>query len=143
MPRVLEHRTATDGGAEDRLVLALEGAYPAEAGVASQTRTIILQRQPPRGVVVLEDRIRFATGPGRITSVLTTFAPVEVAAARVRICGERAILDIEYDQGKIAVQAETIPDVDFPDGPRAVNPILFTPHLATEEACIRLCIRPT
>jgi hypothetical protein len=140
--RVLEHAVGAAADGEDRLVLALEGTYPTEAGVAALTRTIALHRRPPRGAVTLADCVRFAYGPGHLTSVITTFAPVAVGDGQVRICGAHAALQIDYDAGTITVEVVTEPAVDFPAGPQAVNRILFTLRVPAEEASIRLAIVP-
>jgi len=81
---------------QDRLVLELKDAYPAEADLASLRRTLTLHRRQSRGAIQLEDVVRFASEPGRLESVLITFGQVEVGPAHVLLRGQRGSLRVVF-----------------------------------------------
>jgi hypothetical protein len=126
----------------DSLSLELKGAYPAEADLASLRRTLTLQREAPAGVVVLEDVVRFASGPGRFESVLTSFDAAEVTADTVVLRGERGALVVRYDPAVVLARVEVIPDVDLAEGPTQVSRVVFALAAPAVEATVRLQIEP-
>ena len=130
---VVEH--AVEAG-QDRLVLELRDAYPPEADLASLRRTVALHREAPRGWVEIEDRVRFAGGPGSLTTQLVTFAHVEVTPGAVLIRGERGRLRVEHPAG-IAVEVLEDRGVELSAGPTDVRRIHFSLP-AAQEGAIRL-----
>lgn len=149
-------------GEVSRLALELRAAYPPDADLASLRRTVELHRdrtrsvsddaQPaarqdearpdPRGWVRLEDRVRFASGPGTFESILTTFSDVEIGDDVVLIRGERGALRVEYDRAIVSARLDRIPDVDLAEGPTAVNRIVFTLRAPAVEAAVGLRLLP-
>jgi hypothetical protein len=134
---VVEH--AVEAG-QDRLVLELRDAYPPEADLASLRRTVVLHRDAPRGWVEIEDRARFAGGPGRLEAQLVTFSDVEVSPGAVLIRGIRGRLRVEYPEG---AEVEVLEDrgVALSAGPADVRRIRFSLP-ASREAAIRLRLVP-
>lgn len=136
---LLEHR-ATD--ADDLLALELKDAYPTEAGLASLRRTVALHREAPSGWVSLDDAVRFATGPGTLESVLTTFGEVEIGAEAALIRGERGQLRVRYDPAVVVARREVVPEVDLANGRATVTRLVFALRTPAEEATIRLRLEP-
>jgi len=126
----------------DVLALELRDAYPAEADLASLRRTITLHRDVPAGAVTLEDRARFATGPGRLESVLITFGRVEIGPGAVQLRGERGSLRVAFDAGTVDVRHEIERDVPFKVGERDVQRVVFALREPAPEATIALRIEP-
>jgi hypothetical protein len=140
---LLDHRPP---GAPDDLAssLALElgGAYPPDAGLTSLRRTVTLHRQRPAWVE-LEDRVRFASAPGTLESVLITLGHArEDGPAAVRLAGERAALRVAYDPAVVAPRIEVVPAVDLAGGPKDVTRVCFALAAPAAEATIRLELRP-
>ncbi|GAB4515804.1 MAG: heparinase II/III family protein [Anaerolineae bacterium] len=136
---LLDHNADAD---QDRLQLELKGAYPPEADLASLRRTVALHRDPPAGWVELVDEVRFASGPGMLESVLTTFGQVDIGAEEATIRGERGALRVAFDPQAVHVRVETEKDVDLAEGPRDVQRIIFSFAEKRQEGTIRLRITP-
>lgn len=136
---LLEHCSNADF---DRLALELKGAYPPEAGLVSLQRTLTLHRTTPRGWVEMLDEVEFATKDGQCESVLTTFAPVEIGAGTVLICGDQGQLRVSFDPAGVNVRVETEPQVDLGIGPADVNCIIFAFNRPTRQGAIHLRIEP-
>lgn len=134
---VIEH--AVDAG-QDRLVLELREAYSTEADLASLRRTVALHREAPHGWVEIEDRARFADGPGSLATQLVTFARVEVSPGVVLIRGDRGRLRVEYPE-RIAVEVLEDRGVELSVGPTGVRRIRFSAP-AAREASIRVRLVP-
>ncbi|HZO86789.1 MAG TPA: heparinase II/III family protein [Chthonomonadaceae bacterium] len=126
----------------DLLALEMKDAYPAESDLASLWRTIALHREPPRGRVELVDEVRFATAPGHLESVLTTFGQVEIGADAVLLRGEHGALRIGFDAATVTPRVEWVPQVDLAEGPRDVQRVVFALSEPAREAVIRLDIQP-
>lgn len=137
---VVEH---IQSDAEDRLVLDMAAAYPAEADLAKLQRSVSLKRDVPGGVVALEDQFQFKAGAGAFQSVLVT----PLAA---RIDGD-AVLVGDPDAGvRIAFDAEAL-DVSFdlrPGQEKQYQPavdltrIVFSPRQQDRTGRVALEISP-
>lgn len=136
---LLDHSADAD---QDRLQLELKGAYPPEADLASLRRTVALHRDPPAGWVELVDEVRFASEPGMLESVLTTFGQVDIGAEEATIRGERGALLVAFDPQAVHVRVETEKDVDLAEGPRDVQRLIFSLAEKRQEGTIRLRIMP-
>lgn len=137
---VVEHVHAAE---EDRLVLEMAAAYPAEAGLAQLQRTVALKRDVPGGVVRLEDHYAFESAEGEFQSVLVTplsaraqCAAVHVgeAGAGVRIGFDAGALDVAFDVRKTQ-EKQYQPAVDL-------TRIVFTPRQKSREGRVVLDISP-
>lgn len=137
---VVEH---VQSEAEDRLVLEMAAAYPAEAGLERLERRVALKREVAGGVVTLEDQFQFNVGPGQFQSVLVTplAARVEAdavlvgeAGAGVRIAFDAAALAVEFDLRE-AQEKQYQPSVDL-------TRIVFTPRQQDRAGRIALDISP-
>lgn len=124
------------------LDLDLTGAYPAAADLASLRRTVALHREPPGGWVSLEDRVRFASRPGTIESVLTTFVSVEIGDASVLLRGARGALRVDFDPAVVAPRLEVVPDVDLAEGRTTVNRLVFGLRAPALDATLSLRLTP-
>src|SRR5690606_853649 len=89
--QLLDHQ-ADDSA--DRLALELKDAYPPSVDLKALRRTITLHRAAPRGWVELVDEAEFASGPGMLESVLTTFGAVDIQPEAVTLTGERGALRV-------------------------------------------------
>jgi len=136
---LLEHRADE---ATDLMSIEMRGAYPEEADLASLRRTVALHRDGPRGWVELVDQVRFATRPGSMESVLTTFGQVEVASAWVLLRGERGALRVAFDADVVVPRVELVKDVDLAEGATDVRRVLFAFSKPAQEGTIRLRIEP-
>jgi len=125
----------------DRLSIELKDTYPEIADLQSLRRTVTLHREAPRGWVEIVDQVHFATTPGMLQSVLTTFAQVTVEDASVLLQGERGALRVHPSPG-VTVRYEEVENVDMAEGPVSVGRILFDLDSATQEGTIRLQIEP-
>lgn len=137
---VVEH---VQSEAEDRLVLEMAAAYPAEAGIERLERRVGLKRDVVGGVVALEDQFQFKQGPGVFQSVLVTplVARVEAdavlvgeAGAGVRIAFDAQALAVEFDIRR-AQEKQYQPSVDL-------TRIVFTPRQQDRAGRIALDISP-
>lgn len=137
---VVEH---VQSEAEDRLVLEMAAAYPAEAGLARLERRVALKRDVAGGVVVLEDNFQFNAGPGVFQSVLVTPLSARVedgavlvgeAGAGVRIVFDAEALAVEFDIRQ-AQEKQYQPSVDL-------TRIVFTPRQQDRAGRIALDISP-
>ncbi len=136
---LLEHR-ADD--AIDLMAIEMKDAYPAEADLASLRRTVALHRDSPRGWVELVDEVRFATKPGTLESVLTTFGQAEINATSVLLRGERGALRVMFDSEVVTPRVEVVENVDLAEGPADVRRVIFALARPVEECVIRLRIEP-
>jgi hypothetical protein len=136
---LIEHRV---GDALDVLSLEMAGAYPKQADIAWLKRTIALQRDGRRGRVELVDDVTFASAPGLIDSVLTTFAEVAIAAGSVLLRGEKATLKVTFDPAIVTAGVSVEKDVDLAAGQRDVNLVKFRLTKPARQASIALRIEP-
>lgn len=137
--QLLEHHT---NAREDRLLLELKDAYPPEAELQSLRRRLTLHRDAPHGWVALEDRFSFAQGPASFESALTTFNEVEIGETAVLIYGIHGELRVGFDPAQVDVRLERHVDVDFAQGPLAVNRIVFAMREPVQAGSIVLEIVP-
>lgn len=137
---VVEH---VQSEAEDRLVLEMAAAYPAEAGLERLERRVALKRDVAGGVVALEDQFQFKAGPGLFQSVLVTplVARAEADAvlvgevgAGVRIAFDAEALAVEFDIRR-AQEKQYQPSVDL-------TRIVFIPRQQDRAGRIALDISP-
>ncbi len=136
---LIEHQSMPD---TDLLAIELKNAYPPQADLASLQRTITLHRAAADSWVELSDRAQFATRPGMLQSVLTTFAAVEVSGESVRIQGEQAALQVLFDPAIVTPSVEWVENVDLGEGRRDVHRVLFTLKTPAIQETIRLQIVP-
>ena len=136
---LLEHAA---GQGMDRMAIEMKGAYPPEADLASLRRTVALHRDAPRGWVEVTDEVRFASGPGSLESVLTTFAQVEIGEGVVSLHGARGALRVLYDPAAVTPRVETVPDVDLAEGVSDVRRVILALSQPAREGAIRLRIEP-
>lgn len=138
--KVLEHG---HDGAEDRLVLEMAAAYPAEADLSQLQRTVALKRDVPGGAVRLEDRYAFKSAEGEFQSVLVTSLSagaegdavlVGEAGAGARIGFDAGALEVAFDVRK-AQEKQYQPAVDL-------TRIVFTPRRRSREGRVVLDISP-
>ncbi|KKB80307.1 hypothetical protein VW35_07860 [Devosia soli] len=129
--------------AEDRLVLEMAAAYPAEADLAQLQRTVALKRDVPGGAVRLEDRYAFKSTEGEFQSVLVTplsaraegdALHVGEAGAGVRIDFDAGALEVAFDVRKTQ-EKQYQPAVDL-------TRIVFTPRQRSREGRVVLDISP-
>ena len=137
---VVEH---VQSEAEDRLVLEMAAAYPAEAGIERLDRRVGLKRDVAGGVVALNDNFEFNAGPGQFQSVLVTPLTARVedgavlvgeAGAGVRIAFDAQALAVEFDLRE-AQEKQYQPSVDL-------TRIVFTPRQQDRAGRIALDISP-
>ncbi|MBN1582815.1 MAG: heparinase II/III family protein [Anaerolineae bacterium] len=136
---LLDHQATAE---IDLMVIELKDVYPGEADLASLKRTIALHRATAGSWVELVDEVRFATRPGTMESVLTTFAQVEIDDTSVLLRGEKAGLRVAFDPAGVTPSLNTVENVDLAEGPRDVYRVLFTLKQPVHTANIRLCITP-
>ena len=136
---VLAH-TTTD--AADVLKLEMKAAYPAEADLESLVRTVTLHREAQAWVEVIDEAI-FASVPGQLESVLTTFGTVETGNGTVTLTGDKAALTVAFDAAAVSVSVDTVENVDIATGARDVQRVIFALKEKQPSAAIRLAIRPT
>ncbi len=136
---LIDHHT---DDATDSICLELKDAYPAEAGLASLRRTIALHRREPRGWVELTDEVGFASSPGRLESVLTTFGQVEVAHDSVTLRGQRGALRVRFEPSVVALTVDAVKGVDLAEGPTDVRRVIFALSKPATSGVIRLRIEP-
>jgi hypothetical protein len=136
---LLEHAA---GQGVDRMAIEMKDAYPPEANLASLRRTVALHRDVPRGWVEVADEVRFASGPGSLESVLTTFAQVEIGEGAVTLRGERGALRVLYDPTTVTPRVETVPDVDLAEGVSDVRRVVLALSRPVREGAIGLRIEP-
>jgi hypothetical protein len=136
---LLDHRTDE---ALDLLSIEMKDAYPAEADLASLRRSVAMHRDGPRGWVELSDVVRFASGPGQLQSVLTTFGQVEISSSSVLLRGERGALRVEFDPAVVVPSVEVVADVDLAEGAADVRRVLLAFPQPVKEGTIRLRIDP-
>jgi hypothetical protein len=141
--------TLLEHGANDTrdwMSIEFKDAYLETADLASLQRTITLHREAcpgtPHAWVELVDRVRFATRPGTLDSVLMTFGEAEVAPPVVVLRGERATLRVRYDTETVSPSVDQLGDVDLFEGPRDVRRVRFALSPPALEATIRLRIEP-
>ena len=141
--QVLDHHA---DATRDTLSLALQDAYPPEAGLESLRRTVTLHRTPqddtPRGWVELVDEVVFATGPGSFETVLTTFGTATITPDAVHITQDGAALRVQYDPAVVIARAEVVENVDLATGPRDVTRIVFALPDPVQTARVILRILP-
>ncbi|MBZ0298823.1 MAG: heparinase II/III-family protein [Anaerolineae bacterium] len=136
---LLEHR------AEDSLDLIkmeLKHAYPPAADLDSLVRSIALHREEPNGWVELVDEVTFASGPGTLASVLTTFGDAELGDGAVLLKGETGALHVAYDEQVVQPRIEQVEDVDLSLGPRDVRRVVFEFLKPQTQGTIRLSLVP-
>jgi hypothetical protein len=106
--RAVEGGLGPDGAA---LHLELAQAYPAEAGIATWRRAVRLRRRGREGAVVeVEDAFRLEAPTEDVRlHLLVAGEPRAVAPGRLRIPTARGALDVVYEAGVLAWEAETIP----------------------------------
>ncbi len=137
---VLDHQaTAT----LDSLSIEMKDVYPAEADLASLTRSVTLHRSGPRGAVELCDTVHFANHPGSLESVLTTFARASIGASSVVIEGEHGALTVSFDPASVAARVEVVKQVDLAEGAADGNLVIFALRQPAQQASIRLHILPS
>jgi hypothetical protein len=136
---LLEHHA--DASA-DWLRLDMTHAYPKAADLRSLVRTVTLHREEPRGWVELIDEAEFASQPGTLESVLTTFGEVILGDSAVLLKGERGALHVAYDDTLLRVRVELVEDVDLAQGLRDVRRVVFAPLEPQWQARIALSIVP-
>lgn len=137
--QLLEHEANNN---IDRMQLELKDVYPAEANLASLRRTVALHREAPHGWVEVVDEADFASQPGTLESVLTTFGAVEIGADTVTLRGEKGVLAVHYDPADVDARVEIVRDVDLAGGPRDVQRVIFAVKSAAQHSSIRLGIVP-
>jgi hypothetical protein len=141
--RLLGHSAGAD---QDVLQIDLRAAYPSAANLETLERRLVLHREPhPAGAagwVTLEDRFAFQETPGAFESALTTFAQVELRQGAVIISGERGRLRVTYPDQAYGVRVEHYPDIDFADGLKAVNRVVFFLLESSQAGLLRLEIVP-
>ncbi|HLV37400.1 MAG TPA: heparinase II/III family protein [Spirillospora sp.] len=137
--QLLDHQ-ADDSA--DRLALELKDAYPPSVDLKALRRTITLHRAAPRGWVELVDEAEFASGPGMLESVLTTFGAVDIQPEAVTLTGERGALRVEYEAGVVTPRVEMVEAVDLAEGPADVNRVVFALARPQPAGTIRLRIVP-
>ncbi|MBN1640757.1 MAG: heparinase II/III family protein [Anaerolineae bacterium] len=135
---LLSH-TAND--AIDQMQVELKDAYPERADLASLQRTVTLHRDAPRGWVEVVDEARFASGPGTLESVLTTYATVEIGEGTLILRGERGALRVRYSAG-VLPRYEVVQDVDMGEGPADVGRVILALAEPAQEGVVRLQIEP-
>jgi hypothetical protein len=126
----------------DRMKNELKDAYPPEAGLKSLVRTVALHREEPRGWVELVDEVEFASGPGMLESVLTTFGEVDLGDSAVLLKGETGKLHVAYDSEMVKPRVEVVAEVDLSSGPRDVRRVVFQWLQPQPSGVIRLSIVP-
>ena len=143
--QLLEH-TSTDE--KDMLRLDLKDAYPKAAGLKSLERRLELHRNSGDGValnagwVELEDSFSFINGPGSFETALTTFSPVVEGDGAVLIKGMRGELRVGYPADTISARVELYHDIEFEDGLKDVNRVVFFLDEPASAGSIRLEIVP-
>lgn len=145
--QVLEHAANAQ---RDMLLLEMQDAYPADAGLQSLRRRLTLHRADaaselsvgPHGWVEVEDTFEFANGPARFESALTTFDNVAMGENAVLINGLWGVLRVGFDADAVAARLERHEDVEFENGPRTVNRIIFEPPEQAPRGAVRLEIVP-
>jgi hypothetical protein len=137
--QLIEHQT---GDSEDLLHIEMKDAYPAEAGLESLQRRVILHRERPQGWVELEDHFRFAGGPGSFESALTTFGQVEIGERALVIRGWQGKLRIGFDPAVVTVRVDLHQGIDMPHGPVDVRRIVFSLQQPVQQGYVRLEIEP-
>jgi len=90
----------------------------------------------------LLDEVSFASGPGMLESVLTTFGEVEEGAGQVVIRGERAALRVDYDDSALQVRTELVPQVALFVEKRDLRRVIFSFREPRQQGSIRLDIAP-
>jgi hypothetical protein len=136
---LLEHRSDDQ---IDLMQIELRKVYPAEADLQSLRRTVALHRQAPRGWVEVVDEVDFASAPGTLESVVTTFGAVEIADGVATLRGEKGTLAVHYDPAHVQARVELVKDVDLAMGARDVNRVVFALRQPAQSGVIRLEIRP-
>ncbi|HZC27763.1 MAG TPA: hypothetical protein VE287_12115, partial [Actinopolymorphaceae bacterium] len=129
----------TDGS--DLLRLDLAGAYPAEAGLESLVRTVVLHRDTPGGWVELTDEPTFAA-PGEFETVLVTLGSAQVDGSSVLLRQGRGALRVGFDPAVVSARVETVKDVDFPHGTADLRRVVFASPGPVLSASVRLRIEP-
>ncbi|MEZ4661154.1 MAG: hypothetical protein R2911_26695 [Caldilineaceae bacterium] len=145
--QLIEHDA---NGERDTLLLEMKDAYPAATGLQSLRRRLTLHRPgaaaeaaaAPHGWVEVADAFEFAEGPAPFESALTTFDNVTVGENAVLINGLRGELRVGFDPEAVAARLERHEDVEFENGPRAVNRIVFWPIEDRQRGVVRLEIVP-
>jgi hypothetical protein len=131
------------GAEADRLELDMAAAYPAEAGLSSLRRSIVLDRAVPGGQVLLADDFEFSGSEGLFQSVLVTPLNAEAGNGTVRIGDPSAGLVVRYDAAALDValdrhegaQKQYQPAVDL-------TRVVFTPRRKSRAGRVALEISP-
>jgi hypothetical protein len=126
----------------DLLKIDMAHAYPKAADLKSLVRTIALHRDEPHGWVELVDEVDFASRPGALESVLTTFGDVEVGDDSVLLKGEQGALQVTYDSSVVRPRVELVENVDLSTGSRHVRRVVFALLQPQQQGVIRLEILP-
>jgi len=138
--QVLHHSHGSDA---DRLELDMAAAYPAAAGLASLTRSVSLDRVAKTGLVLVEDRFAFASGPGQFQSVLVTPLGAESDNGVVRIGDNGAGVRVDYDAQALDVRFDRHDGVEKQYQPAVdLTRVVFTPRQQAREGRIALQISP-
>ncbi len=137
--QLLDHQA---GDTLDLMSVELKAAYLSEADLQSLKRTVSMHRDKPGGWVELVDEVSFATRPGTLESVLTTFGDVEMGSPTLLLRGEQGALQVEYDPDTVTVRVEKVEKVDLAEGEFDVNRVIFAFPEATQQGQIRLSIYP-
>lgn len=140
--QVIEHST---GPGQDVLHLDLTRAYPPAAHLQALQRRLVLHRpseRQPAGWVELEDHFAFRSAAGSFESALTTFAQVHIEGGAVVLAGLRGELRIRYPVETVDVRVELHPGVDFEDGQKDVQRVIFFLREPQQAGSIRLEMEP-
>jgi hypothetical protein len=138
--KVLVHEHGPD---EDRLELDMAAAYPAEAGLSSLKRSLMLDRKTPGGRVLLEDDFAFAGDEGLFQSVLVTPMAAEAGNGTVRIGDTGAGVKVHYDAAALDVALERHERAEKQYQPAVdLTRVVFTPRQQSRAGRLALEISP-
>lgn len=126
----------------DLLCIEMKGVYPADADLTSLRRTVALHRDAPRGWVEVVDEVSFASRPGTMDSILTTFSPVDIGASSLVIRGDKGALKVTFDPKLVKPSVETEKSVDLGVGPSDVNLVKLSLLKPAKQATVCLRIEP-
>ena len=138
--KVLHH---AHGAEADRLELDMTAAYPAEAGLRSLTRSLVLDRAAPAGRVLLEDSFEFEAAEGRFESVLVTPLPARLENGVVHIGAGTTGLRVSYDRTALEVAFDRHEGVEKQYQPAVdLTRVVFTPSQQLRRGQVALEISP-
>ena len=138
--KVMVHEHGADA---DRLELDMAAAYPAEAGLSSLRRSLMLDRKTPGGRVLLEDDFAFAGDEGLFQSVLVTPMAAEAGNGMVRIGDTGAGVKVHYDAAALDVALERHEGAEKQYQPAVdLTRVVFTPRRQSRSGRLALEISP-